>query len=94
MDGQRETGRRGWLDMLGQWRREALIDEADETMLTRHYDDRTRDLEDAMARIGPEYDRRLREDGRESANAWLVEQATELGRADGEATVQALSSTS
>ncbi|KRE99993.1 hypothetical protein ASG87_13480 [Frateuria sp. Soil773] len=93
MDGERGAGRRGWLDMLGLWRREALIDQSDEMALARHYDERTRDLEETMARIGPEYDRRLREDGREQANAWLVEQAEALGRADGEATRQALSST-
>lgn len=84
--------RRGWLDMLQSWRREGAIDDADESALVRHYDERQDELQQALSRIAPEYERRVQADGLASADDWLRETATRMGREDGESTRRMLSS--
>jgi len=72
-------------------RREGLIDDDGENALIRQYDERAGDLKEALDRIAPEYQRRVRDDGEASANAWLAETAHAMGRRDGEATRRLLS---
>lgn len=88
----REKPRRGWLRMLQLWRREGAIDDADEGALIRHYDERRDELRQALSRLVPEYERRVRTDGLALADDWLRDVATQLGREDGESTRRMLSS--
>lgn len=86
------TPRRRWLDMLQSWRRRGAINDADEGVLIRHYDDRQDELRQALSRIAPEYERRVQADGLASADDWLRETAARMGREDGESTRRMLSS--
>ncbi|MBO9661662.1 hypothetical protein [Dokdonella sp.] len=80
-----EEERRVYLASLAEMRANDLISADDETALARHYEDQKASLEAAFLQFLPEYQRRLREDGEASANAWLAETARELGRREGEA---------
>lgn len=86
MNTDRGNDRQGWIDMVGQWRTETELSDADESALIRHYDEREQELATAMAEIATEYKQRLQDDGKTSANAWLAEAAAALGRRDGETT--------
>lgn len=86
-DGQDAPRNRGELvARLRDVRQQGVIDEAEEARLLQHYDDMLRDTEEEKARLEPEYDRRVREDGKDAADAWLSEIAFEFGRRQGEAT--------
>jgi hypothetical protein len=86
MNTDHEHDRQGWIDTVDRWRTEAQLSDADEGALIRHYDERKQELTVAMAEIATEYEQRIRDDGKVSANAWLAEAAAALGRRDGEAT--------
>lgn len=90
-----DADKRGsWLDMLRGWRDRGDIDASDENALIRHYDERESDLREALKKIAPEYERRVRAEGREQADQWLGDIAREMGRSDGESTQRMLSSLS
>lgn len=59
-------------------RRDAPVDQAALERDMRHMIERRR------AQLLPEYERRVRRDGRASADRWLREVAAEMGRRDGE----------
>lgn len=89
MSGDRaQAERQGFVESIGQLRNENIIDAADQDALVRHYDQHKLNLEEELARITPEYERRVREDGEEQANQWLAETARELGERDGRSTRQ------
>lgn len=74
------------VDRLADLCRQGVIDTAEEARLLTHYDELFRDMNEEKARLEPEYNRRVREDGLEQANAWLRDIAADLGRRHGEAT--------
>ncbi|WP_426702959.1 hypothetical protein ACPPVV_08175 [Rhodanobacter sp. Col0626] len=78
--------RQGWIELVGQWRTDAQLNDADEGALIRHYDEREQELAAAVAEIATEYKQRLQDDGKVSANLWLADAAAALGRRDGETT--------
>lgn len=85
-----EEDRRVYLASLAEMRANDLIDADDENALIRHYEDQKASLEAAFLQFLPEYQRRVREDGEASANAWLAETAREIGRREGEAARKAV----
>jgi hypothetical protein len=74
------------VERLGDLREQGVIDVAEESRLLQHYDALQRDIEDEKARLEPEYVRRITDDGRDVADAWLAEAAHDMGRRHGEAT--------
>lgn len=88
------ANRERWHQTLDQLHDTQVIDGADQNSLIRHYNERARNLEQELARIAPEYLRRVREDGEASANQWLAETATAMGRRDAAETRQVLSGVS
>lgn len=73
---------------LSDLRQQGILDLDEETRLLAHYDGLARDSDEERARLEPEYNRRVQEDGQEAADAWLKEVAFEFGRRQGEATRQ------
>ena len=86
IDGAPPRTREELVERLADLCRQGVIDTAEEARLLTHYDELFRDMNDEKARLEPEYNRRVREDGLEKANAWLREAAADLGRRHGEAT--------
>ena len=86
IDGAPPRTREELVERLADLCRQGVIDTAEESRLLAHYDELLRDMNDEKARLEPEYNRRVREDGLEKANAWLREAAADLGRRHGEAT--------
>lgn len=80
-----------WHEALDQLRDADVIDAADQNSLIRHYNERAQNLKEELERITPEYLRRVQEDGEVSANQWLTETATAMGRRDAEETREVLS---
>ena len=74
------------VETLDQLRVQGLLDESEEATLLRHYDELRQEYQDQMARVEPEYKRRIEADGRDSADKWLADTVTELGRKAGAAT--------
>lgn len=85
-DGAPPKTREELVERLADLCRQGVIDTGEESRLLAHYDELFRDMNDEKARLEPEYNRRVREDGLEKANAWLREGAADLGRRHGEAT--------
>ncbi|WP_133000198.1 hypothetical protein [Luteimonas arsenica] len=86
MDGAPPRSREELVERLADLRLQGILDTHEEERLLEQFDAMLRDVNDEKARLEPEYNRRLRDDGLESANEWLREAATELGRRHGEAT--------
>ncbi|ALN80880.1 hypothetical protein [Lysobacter antibioticus] len=85
-----EQRRREWLERLQAMREIGAIEASDENALIRQYDERAQRLREELARIAPEYLRRVDSDGEDEAKRWLAETAEAMGRRDGEETRQAL----
>ena len=85
-----EEDRRVYLASLAELRANDLLSVDDETALIRHYEDQKASIEAAFAEFLPEYQRRIREDGEASANAWMAETARELGQREGESARKAV----
>lgn len=83
---QGPKNRQELVDALGQLRVEGAIDEPEEGRLLRHYDELQASYQQELARAEPEYNRRVAADGKDAADKWLAETATEFGRRAGEAT--------
>jgi len=86
MDGAPPKTRGELAERLADLRQQGVLDTGEETRLLGHYDDMLRDINDEKAKLEPEYNRRIREDGLDKANAWLRDIAADLGRRHGEAT--------
>lgn len=86
IDGRRED----WLQRVRALREAGAIDDADEHALIRQYDERAQRLREELAKLVPEYRRRLSRDGEAPENRWLADIAEAMGRRDGEETRQAL----
>lgn len=86
MDGAPPRSREELVERLADLRLQGVLDTHEEQRLLEQFDAMLRDVNEEKARLEPEYNRRLRDDGLESANEWLRGAATELGRRHGEAT--------
>lgn len=86
MDGAPPKTREELAGRLADLRQQGVLDAGEETRLLGHYDAMLRDMNDEKAKLAPEYNRRIREDGLDKANAWLRDTAADLGRRHGEAT--------
>lgn len=78
--------RRQWIDALDELLANGIIDAEDQGSLIRHYDAHRQSIDEDLARIAPEYQRRVSADGQALADEWLAETAHEIGRRDGEGT--------
>lgn len=86
MDGAAPKSREELVERLADLCRQGILDTGEEARLLQRFDEMLRDINDEKARLEPEYQRRVRDDGLEPANAWLREVAVDLGRRHGEAT--------
>lgn len=76
-------GDRAWIGRIEQLRHDGGLDAADEATLVRHVGEQRETLQQALARVIPQYRQRVIDDGAESADHWLAETARTLGEADG-----------
>ena len=74
------------VERLADLRQQGILDLAEEERILEHFDGMVRDQVEEKARLEPEFNRRVQEDGQEAAEAWLKEVAFEFGRRQGEAT--------
>jgi hypothetical protein len=74
------------VERLADLRQQGILDIDEESRILAHFDGMMRDAADEKARLEPEFNRRVQEDGQEAAEAWLQELAFEFGRRQGEAT--------
>ena len=74
------------VERLTDLRQQGVLDASEEERLLQHYDEMLRDVEQEKANLHQEYQRRVEADGQDAADAWLREQAFELGRRQGEDT--------
>jgi hypothetical protein len=85
-DGAPPKTREELVERLADLRRQGLLDTAEESRLLLQFDGMLRDVNEEKARLEPEYNRRVQDEGRDPADAWLREVAADLGRRHGEAT--------
>src|SRR5690606_16523443 len=78
-DDARWEKRQRWLDSVVALREGQVLTERDQEILVEHYDRMQRDLGAAVAGLAPEYKRRIGEDGKDAADAWLAAASHELG---------------
>lgn len=71
---------------LAELRSEGVIDALEETELMDHFDRVLRDVSEQREKLEVEYRRKLRDDGKVAADAWLLPLAEEIGRQQGRAT--------
>ena len=71
---------------LEDLRAQGVLGSAEEAELLRHFDALVRDSELEKARLEPEYERRLQQDGEQAARDWLADEARSLGERQGRAT--------
>jgi hypothetical protein len=81
-----QTRRQDWITSLDELRANGVLTADEENGLVRYYDEQRNQLEEDLAHVAAEYQRRTSTDGAEAANAWLADKARELGRRDGAAT--------
>lgn len=81
-----QTRRQDWITSLDDLRANGVLTADEENGLVRYYDGQRNQLEEDLAHVAAEYQRRTSADGEEAANAWLADKARELGRRDGTAT--------
>ena len=74
---------REWIGRIESLKTDGDIDASDEAALIRHVGDQRETLEQALASVVPEYQRRVAKDGKESADRWLGETARAMGEAQG-----------
>lgn len=73
-------------DRLDDLCRQGMLDDAEAARLLQHFDALSRDMAGEKAALEPEYHRRLAENGKDAADAWLDATARDFGRRQGEAT--------
>lgn len=76
-------GDRAWIGRIEQLRRDGCLDAGDEATLVRGLGEQRETLQQALARVVPEYRQRVVDEGADSADRWLAETARALGEADG-----------
>ncbi|MCD9030746.1 hypothetical protein LDO32_03230 [Luteimonas sp. Y-2-2-4F] len=76
--------RREWAASVTGLRDIDAITEDDRELLFREYDGMQQAVQDAMQAAAPEFARRVREDGREAAEAWMHARIHALGVERGE----------
>ena len=74
---------REWIGRIEELKGDGGINADDESTLIRHVSEQRESLEQALARIMPEYKQRLADDGKDSADRWLGEKARALGEEHG-----------
>lgn len=72
-----------WLQQIEQLRSEGSINADDEAALIRQLNACQATIEEELAKVAPEYRRRVADDGQASADAWLAGVARELGEREG-----------
>ena len=75
--------RQQWIESITGLRDGDAITERDREILYREYDRMQQSVQEAMQAMAPEYARRVREDGKESADAWIHARTHELGVENG-----------
>ena len=83
MQHDQQAQRQAWVEGLAQLREQGAISADDETSLIRHMDERLDAVQEELKALVPEYERRVETDGRDIADAWLGEQAREMGKREG-----------
>ncbi|NYZ62107.1 hypothetical protein [Luteimonas deserti] len=84
MSFDRQAQRQAWIDGLAQLREQGAITTDDENTLIRHMDERLDAVQEALAALVPEYERRVAEEGQDAADAWIGDQARAMGEREGE----------
>lgn len=74
---------RDWIGRIESLKTDGNIGASDEAALIRHVGDQRESLQQALASVVPEYQRRLADDGKDSADRWLAETARSMGEAHG-----------
>jgi hypothetical protein len=74
------------VDRLADLRMQGILDPGEESRLLHHYDELQEEADREKARLEPEFERRMKEDGQDAAADWLRNAASELGQRHGEAT--------
>ena len=75
--------RQQWIESITGLRDGDAITERDREILYREYDRMQQSVQEAMQAMAPEYARRIREDGKESADEWIHARTHELGVENG-----------
>ncbi|NLB58385.1 MAG: hypothetical protein GX805_07975 [Gammaproteobacteria bacterium] len=75
--------RQQWIESITGLRDGDAITERDREILYREYDRMQQSVQEAMHAMAPEYARRVREDGKESADEWIHARTHELGVENG-----------
>lgn len=75
--------RQQWIESITGLRDGDAITEPDREILYREYDRMQQSVQEAMQAMAPEYARRVREDGKESADEWIHARTHELGVENG-----------
>lgn len=83
MQYDQQAQRQAWIEGLAQLREQGALTADDETTLIRHMDQRLEDVQKELTALVPEYKRRVDSDGQEAADAWIGEQAREMGEREG-----------
>lgn len=83
MQHDQQAQRQAWIEGLAQLRQQGAIDADDENTLIRHMDERLEAVQVELRALVPEYERRVEQDGREAADAWLGERSREMGEREG-----------
>ncbi|NLG59931.1 MAG: hypothetical protein GX538_07200 [Gammaproteobacteria bacterium] len=85
MSGQDDAWRQRqeWIESITGLRDGDAISERDREILYREYDRMQQSVQEAMHAMAPEYARRVREDGKESADEWIHARTHELGVENG-----------
>lgn len=77
---------REWISRFEELKADGHVGADDEASLIRHVGQQRESLEQSLARVVPEYQRRVEADGKDSADRWLAETAREIGEAQGRET--------
>lgn len=78
---EQQYSRQDLIEGVAKLRQDGIIDAEDEGAMIRFLDEQKAALvEELRSRVNPEYDRRLAEEGKESADGWFAQEAQELGR--------------
>lgn len=79
MNDPRQSAVQDWMDGLEELQQAGAIDADEQNMLIRYLDEHKRAMDEALAGIVPEYERRVAEDGQLEADQWLATTARALG---------------
>jgi len=83
MHGDQHAQRQAWIEGLAQLRAQGALGADDESALIRHMDERLDAVQQELAALVPEYERRVETDGRADADAWLGALSRAMGEREG-----------